>query len=209
MSRTQGNGATYNMRIISGSARGRRLKGPPSHDTRPMTDKLKGAVFNSLASLEVQPENVLDLFAGTGAIGIEALSRGASHADFVDMGREQCAVIRQNLDTTGFDRLSAVHQMSVSTFIERAHQSYDFIVMDPPYADPEIIPTLEKLAASRLVQSGTIIVLGHSKRVNPPAQTGRLEALRQRCHGDTCFSIYEVLDEAEDPAQSAGNEVTG
>ena len=199
------------MRIISGSARGRKLKGPPSHATRPMTDKLKGAVFNSLASLGVEPENVLDLFAGTGALGIEALSRGASHADFVDKGREPCAVIRDNLKLTGFDRNSYVHQMSVTAFIDRARRSYDFIVMDPPYADPEIIPTLEKLAASRLVQSGTIIVLGHSKRVATPERCGPLEALRQRCHGDTCFSIYEAVDEDDtgDTPVEAENEENG
>src|SRR5699024_7582903 len=111
------------MRIISGSARGRRLKGPPSHATRPMTDKLKGAVFNSLASLGVEPDSVLDLYAGTGAIGIEAISRGASRADFVDSGREPVAVIRDNLRTTGFDAVSRVHQMSVPAFIDRSRES--------------------------------------------------------------------------------------
>lgn len=179
------------MRIISGSARGRKLKGPPSFATRPMTDKIREAVFNSLASLGVYPESVTDLFAGTGAIGIEALSRGAESADFVDMGREQVAVIRANLQTTGFADKARVHKMSVQTFIERARTPSDLIVLDPPYADPEILPTMELLESSKLVQSGTIVVLGHSPRVSPPDSIGRLEALRHRCHGDTCFSIYE------------------
>lgn len=179
------------MRIISGSARGRRLKGPPSHATRPMTDKIRGAVFNSLASLGVYPDRVADLFAGTGAIGIEALSRGAEFADFVDLGREPVAVIRENLRTVGFSEKARVHQMSVTTFIERAKEPADLIVLDPPYADPEIISTMELLESSKLVQSGTIVVLGHSPRVSPPDTIGRLEALRHRCHGDTCFSIYE------------------
>jgi len=196
------------MRVISGSARGRKLKGPPSHATRPMTDKIKGAVFNSLASLGVEPVRVLDLFAGTGSIGIEALSRGAEHADFVDMGREPCAVIRANLATTGFDRIATVHQMSVTAYIERTSKSYDLIFMDPPYADPEILPTLAKLEQSRLVQSGTIVVLGHSPRVTPPDQVGRLDALRHRCHGDTCFSIYELVedDDRAAPAEAAEEE---
>ena len=196
------------MRIISGSARGRRLKGPPSHATRPMTDKIRGAVFNSLASLGVEPQQVLDLFAGTGAIGIEALSRGAVHADFVDMGREPCAIIRDNLRVSGFDRVGHVHQMSVATFIERTNRAYDFIVMDPPYTDPEIIPTLDNLAKSRLVQSGTIVVLGHSPRVTPPDRVGPLEALRHRCHGDTCFSIYEAVDDAEGKPEMSSDEET-
>jgi 16S rRNA (guanine966-N2)-methyltransferase len=193
------------MRVISGSARGRKLKGPPSHATRPMTDKIKGAVFNSLASLGVEPVHVLDLFAGTGSIGIEALSRGAESADFVDMGREPCAVIRANLATTGFDRVATVHQVSVKAYIERASKAYDLIFMDPPYADPEIIPTLAKLEQSRLVQSGTIVVLGHSPRVTPPDQLGRLDALRHRCHGDTCFSIYELVED-DDRATPAAEE---
>lgn len=187
------------MRIISGSARGRRLKGPPNHATRPMTDKIRGAVFNSLASLGVYPDRVADLFAGTGAIGIEALSRGAEYADFVDMGREPVAVIRQNLKTVGFEDKAKVHQMSVNAFIERATTASDLIVLDPPYADPEILPTMELLESSKLVQSGTIVVLGHSPRVSPPDTIGRLEALRHRCHGDTCFSIYECVGgEAEE-----------
>lgn len=184
------------MRIISGSARGRRLKGPPNHGTRPMTDKIRGAVFNSLASLNVYPDHVVDLFAGTGAIGIEALSRGAESADFVDMGREPVAVIRDNLRTVGFSEKAQVHQMSVTTFIERAQAPADLIVLDPPYADPEILPTMELLESSKLVQSGTIVVLGHSPRVSPPDRIGQLEALRHRCHGDTCFSIYECTDPA-------------
>lgn len=183
------------MRIISGSARGRRLKGPPNHGTRPMTDKIRGAVFNSLASLGVFPDRIADLYAGTGAIGIEALSRGAEHADFVDMGREPIAVIRDNLKTTGFADKARVHQMSVMTFIERATTPADLVFLDPPYADPEIIPTMEAVASSKLVQSGTIVVLGHSPRVSPPDSIGKLEALRHRCHGDTCFSIYECGEE--------------
>ncbi len=190
------------MRIISGSARGRKLKGPPSYATRPMTDKIREAVFNSLASLGVFPERMADLYAGTGAIGIEALSRGADHVDFVDMGRDQVAVIRDNLRTTGFADKAKVHQVSVAAYIERAKDAVDFIVLDPPYADPEIIPVMHTLASSKLVQSGTIVVLGHSPRVQPPDQIGSLVALRHRCHGDTCFSIYEnvVPDPDEDTA---------
>lgn len=180
------------MRIISGSARGRTLKGPPSRATRPMTDKIRGAVFNSLASLGVEPDTVLDLYAGTGAIGLEALSRGATRAVFVDMGRDPINVIRANIAATGFGSAATVHHQSVSDFIAQAREPFELIVLDPPYADPEIVPTLESLARSALVQSGTIVVLGHSPRIQPPDVVGAMTALRHRCHGDTCFSIYEV-----------------
>jgi 16S rRNA (guanine966-N2)-methyltransferase len=159
-----------------------------------MADKIKGALFNALASLGVEPEIVLDLYAGTGSIGIEALSRGATRADFVDQGRDQVATIRANLATTGFANAGTVYQASVQGFINGRAGPYDFVIMDPPYADPEIIATLDLLGASALVQSGTIVVIGHWPRITLPDQIGRLECLRHRCHGDSCFSIYEVVD---------------
>jgi 16S rRNA (guanine966-N2)-methyltransferase len=184
------------MRVISGSAGGRRLKGPPSHATRPMADKIKGALFNTLNSLDVQPERVLDLYAGTGSIGIEALSRGGAWADFVDKGRDQVRVIRENLATTGFTGSSAVHQVGARQFLATHRGApYDFVILDPPYADPEILDTLEAVSNSRLVQSGTIVVIGHWPRLDMPERIGRLECLRHRCHGDSCFSIFEVVEE--------------
>jgi 16S rRNA (guanine966-N2)-methyltransferase len=161
-----------------------------------MTDKIKGAVYNALLSLGVQPESVLDLYAGTGSLGIEALSRGATHADFVDMGKEQAATIRANLDSTGFSRQASVHTIPVDQFLKRSKSEYDFVILDPPYADPEIIPTLNMVSRSGLVQSGGIVVIGHSPRVELPDRLHRLDRLRLRCHGDSCFSIYEVVDEA-------------
>lgn len=189
------------MRVISGSARGRQLKGPPSFATRPMTDKVKGALFNTLMSLGVEPDRVLDLYAGTGALGIEALSRGASHATFVDKGRDQCATIRSNLELTGFSDRADVRQVGVESFMLTARDAYDFIMLDPPYADPEIIPNLGQISESRLLQPGTIVVLGHTDRVNPPDQVGPLERIRHKRHGDSCFSIYELAPAAVD----AGN----
>ena len=189
------------MRVISGTARGRRLKGPPSNATRPMADKIKGALFNALASLEVDPDRVLDLYAGTGNIGIEALSRGGTWADFVEKGRDQVKVIRQNLETTGFSDRAKVHQTPVATFIATGRSGpYDFVILDPPYADPDILQILESVGDSQLVQSGTIVVIGHWPRLNMPERVGRLECLRNRCHGDSCFSIYEVADDAGEVA---------
>lgn len=184
------------MRVIAGSARGRQLKGPPSFATRPMTDKVKGALFNTLLSLGVEPDRILDLYAGTGAIGIEALSRGGSFATFVDKGRDQCATIRWNLDHVGFTDRAEVKQVGVDSFVETAREPYDFIMMDPPYADPEIVPVLERIAASRLLQPDSVVVVGHAERVPMPDAAGRLERLKLRCHGDSCFSIYEVAPDA-------------
>lgn len=194
------------MRVISGSARGRKLKGPPSSATRPMADKIKGALFNALHSLGVEPERILDLYAGTGSIGIEALSRGGKWADFVDQGREQTNVIRANLSSTGFASQAAVHKSAVKSFIASSRSPYDLIIVDPPYADPDIFETLAAIAASQLVESGTIVAIGHWPRLSLPDTVGRMECLRHRCHGDSCFSIYEVIDATEPGAPSAEDE---
>ena len=162
-----------------------------------MADKIKGALFNALDSLNVVPEMVLDLYAGTGSIGIEALSRGATRADFVDQGREQCATIRANLESTGFARQARVHQKSVMAFIQGGGGPYDFVILDPPYAAPDILEVLAAVGSSPLVQSGSIIVIGHWPRIDLPDQLGRLDCLRHRCHGDSCFSIYDVVDQAQ------------
>ena len=180
------------MRVITGEAKGRRLKGPPGPQTRPMADKIKEAVFSSLEALGVDAARVLDLYAGTGAVGIEALSRGADWADFVDAQSAACAVIRENLAHTKLASKAEVHNSPVAAFLRRRGKPYDLVFVDPPYADPDIFPTLERLAASPLVAEGTVIVLGHAPQVDVPERVGALTLLRDRCHGGSCFSIFEV-----------------
>ncbi|MBL8126905.1 MAG: RsmD family RNA methyltransferase, partial [Chloroflexia bacterium] len=135
---------------------------------------------------------------------IEALSRGADSADFVEQNAAAAAVVRANIAHTRYEDVSRVHQESVSTFISRAERDpatrpYDLIIMDPPYADPDLAPMLERVGASPLVESGTVLVIGHSPRVVLPERAGKLTRLKQRCHGDSCFSLYEA-DERE-PAE--------
>ena len=184
------------MRVIAGEAKGFKLKGPAGPGTRPMADKIKGALFSMLGSLGVEPERVLDLYAGTGSIGIEALSRGAGWADFVEQNAAAAAVVRANLAHTKFAPAARVHQQPVLAFLRQAERGalppYDLVVLDPPYADPEIVSTLERIGASPLVQSATVVAIGHSPRVALPKRAGRLARLRERCHGDSCFSLYEV-----------------
>jgi 16S rRNA (guanine966-N2)-methyltransferase len=180
------------MRVIAGSMKGHSLKVPRGTSTRPMSQRIREAAYSTLTSLGVQPERVLDLYAGSGGIGIEALSRGAAWCDFVEQHAAACAVIRDNLASTRFTARAAVHQTTVEGFLARVTAPYDLVVMDPPYADPRIAETLAALAASAAVDDGTVVVLGHWPRLEPPVQVGRLHRLRHRCHGDTCFSIYEA-----------------
>lgn len=192
------------MRVISGSARGHRLKGPPSSQTRPMADKIREALFSSLASLGAEPDTVLDLYAGTGSIGIEALSRGANWADFVDHQKAACATIKDNLAHTRLSDSAEVHCMPVEQIYRRLQGPYDLVIVDPPYADPDIEAHLERLSRSALVQSGTLVVLGHWPRLQLPEQVGTLSLVKRRCHGDSCFSIFEV--DSTDPASDGISE---
>lgn len=185
------------MRVISGSARGRKLKAPPGLSTRPMADKIREAAFSMLASLGVAPERVLDLYAGSGSVGIEALSRGAESVDFVEQNRVACEVIRDNLRQIGFAERGQAHQTSVGAYLARVRRPYDFVIMDPPYADPEIIATMAALGSSAAVEDGTILLIGHSPRVELPETVGVLNRLRRRCHGDSCFSVYEAVIERD------------
>ena len=180
------------MRVIAGEAKGRNLKGPAGTFTRPMQDKIKEALFSMMDSLDIEVDRVLDLYAGTGGIGIEALSRGATWAEFVDQNAAACKVVRENIAICGFGDRSRVYQSDVASYISRSLDPYDLVMLDPPYADPEIVPILAQLAGSSLIQSGTIVAIGHSPRVKLPEETGRLSRLRERCHGDSCFSIYEA-----------------
>jgi 16S rRNA (guanine966-N2)-methyltransferase len=179
------------MRVITGEAKGRKLKGPPDIRTRPMQDKIKEAVFSALESVDTVADRVLDLYAGTGGIGIEALSRGATHVDFVDRGQEACAVIRWNLDHTRLADRATVHRATVERYLAMHHQPYDLVVLDPPYADPDIPQTIERIARSSLVESGSTIVLGHWPKFVAP-ELPELRLVRRRCHGDSCFSIFVV-----------------
>jgi 16S rRNA (guanine966-N2)-methyltransferase len=183
------------MRVIAGSARGHHLKPPPSSATRPTADKIKGALFAMLESLcGLEGMRVLDLYAGTGALAIEALSRGAEHADLVEDNRQVCAVIRENLAHTRTNERATVLCMSVRTVFSAPYftqgQSYDIILLDPPYADPGIGRVMETLAASTLVADETVVVLEHAKRFAVPEAYGRLRLLKTRVHGDTGLSIF-------------------
>ena len=192
------------MRVIAGERRSFQLKGPAGTFTRPMSDKLKGSLFSMLASLGVEPVRVLDLYSGTGGIGIEALSRGAESADFVEQNAAAAAVVRANLTHTRYTDVAHLYQEPVSTFLSRAERNeaatkpYDLIIMDPPYADPDLVPTLERVGRSPLVESATVLAIGHSPRVTLPERAGRLERLRERCHGDSCFSLYEGAEPSTD-----------
>ena len=182
------------MRVIAGTAKGRRLKGPRGRSlrTRPSSDLVRGAIFSALASMAADMSRVLDLYAGSGALGIEALSRGAGWCDFVERDAAACAVIKENLRLTGFDGQARVHCWPVERALERLEGGpYTLVLADPPYADTAALSLLERLAGSPLVEVGkTVMALEHSARWEASAQLGQLCLVNVRRHGDSAVSIY-------------------
>ena len=183
-----------NMRIIRGTAAGRRLRAPKSKQVRPTLDKVKHAIFNSLGE-SGECGRVLELYAGTGALGIEALSRGADWCDFVDVLPASCRAIRENLRMASLRERARVIQARVPGVLNRLKEPYDLILADPPYHTVDHEDWLPALAESPAIEEQTVIVVGHWKKKLPDEQWGRLRLLRRRQHGDSMFSIYAVGDE--------------
>jgi 16S rRNA (guanine(966)-N(2))-methyltransferase RsmD len=177
------------MRVISGTARGCRIKAP-GRPTRPATDLVRGAIFSILENMAEDWENVLDLFSGSGAMGIEALSRGAESADFVDREPKCCAIIKENLEKTKLAGGARIHCMTVARAISSLDKEYGIIIMDPPYADPAIGETVAQLAGSRLVGKDTIVIVTHSSRLPLQAGYGGLHMVKEHRHGDSTIAIY-------------------
>jgi 16S rRNA (guanine966-N2)-methyltransferase len=178
------------MRVIAGIAKGFPLRGPDTIATRPATDLVRGAVFSMLEGLADDWTQVLDLFSGTGAMGIEALSRGAGWVDFVDRQKRCGIIIRQNLEKTKLIEHSHVYCCDVSKAISFLDKEYGIIIMDPPYPDTTIGETVIKVANSRLVGPKTIVVVTHSPHLTLESSYGPLKLIKERRHGDSCIALY-------------------
>jgi 16S rRNA (guanine(966)-N(2))-methyltransferase RsmD len=190
--------------VISGEARGKTLTAPKGLAVRPTTDKVKGAIFSMLAAQAFQRADegheggafpyrrVLDLCAGTGALGIEALSRGSEHADFVETNPRARAAIHDNLKRTGFEDRATVHAVPAMHAVSTFRTAYDLILLDPPYEDPAIPALLDSLGRSGVLAPGGLLVLEHARGLAVPELAGRLRLTRTRFHGDTAISLYAM-----------------
>lgn len=181
------------MRVITGSAKGHHLKAPRGDRTRPMLEKVRGSLFAVLEGyLGAFSGRVLDLYAGSGSLGIEALSRGAEWADFVEVNAGACRVIQENLARTRLAERGHVYQTRVQSFLRGMHgeKKYDIIFLDPPYEDPAIGETLDAVACSSLVHEGTLVAVHHAPRVFLAESPGPLRQLERRRLGDSALSIY-------------------
>ncbi len=182
------------MRVIAGEARGVPLVAPPGRTTRPTSDRLKEAIFSTLGDRGCRGR-VLDLFAGSGALGIEALSRGAEWCDFVESSPKACRTIEANLAKTRLAGRARLYCLPVERFVALHAASgapYDLILLDPPYAYEGLEALLGTLAATPLVGAQTAVLVEHSSRRTLPETLGALRLSRRRQHGDGAFSLYSL-----------------
>ena len=189
------------VRIIAGSLKGRRIDPPTWEGLRPTSDKLRETLFNVLAP-RIEGARVLDGYAGTGALGLEALSRGASSVTFVEHDRRAQRLIAGNLARCGIADGYAIIGSTVLQAIEtlRGEPSFDIVLLDPPYAGPrapsgkfsEISNDIHDVlqAVGAIVKTGGIVVLEHARRHPPPGNAGALVRSRELASGDSALTFY-------------------
>jgi 16S rRNA (guanine966-N2)-methyltransferase len=191
--------------VISGSARGRQLRA--AAETRPTADLIKGAIFSMLEALAYkrgfEPDEdgnfaaslawprVLDLFAGSGGLGIEALSRGAQSAEFVEQDRDAVRILSSNLRSTGLDDRARVINRPVSAALPTVRGPIDVVFADPPYADAAAIPGMvDGLVSANVLLPTSVVVVEQPAEAEPPERIGSLRVTSTRRHGRTRITLY-------------------
>ena len=180
------------MRIIAGEYRGRVLKSPPNLKTRPTSDRLRETLFNILNPKITEETFFLDLCAGTGAVGIEALSRGAGFTVFVDKSRKSCALIETNLDALEIpENETEVICESAENFVRREQtKTFDIIYFDPPYQN-DYAQILREIGKSKILYPEGIFIAEHHSKNDLPGAIGELRRWRILKQGESCLSFYE------------------
>jgi len=177
------------MRVITGLAKGRHLEELPGLDTRPTTSRVKEGLFSAI-QFDIEGRRVLDLFAGTGQLGIEALSRGASFCDFVDSAPAALKVVRRNLRACGFEDRSACHGKDFTAFLNRGSGKYGLIFLDPPYASGSLERALELITAIDIVAENGIMVCESPADHILPEFPAPYEKGREYRYGKIKFTLY-------------------
>ena len=177
------------MRVITGTARGVQLKTPEGLKTRPTADRVKEALF-SIIQFDLPVTAVLDLFGGTGQLGIEALSRGASSAVFVDQWDKACTLIKENLRRTKFEQRSRVVRSDYLSFLRTCKESFDIILLDPPYAEVFLETALKCITEIDILRSGGIIVCERPVEKDLPWAFPGYTRSKDYKYGKTLITLY-------------------
>ena len=177
------------MRVITGKARGVQLKTPQGLSTRPTTDRVKEALF-SIINFDIPNASVLDLFGGTGQLGIEALSRGAKKAVFVDAGEDACKLIRENLKRTKLEPAAKVVRGDYLDYLSRCREKFDIIFLDPPYAEVFLENSLKRITEIDILESNGIIITERPVGKELPWEYEGYTRSKDYKYGKTILSIY-------------------
>ncbi len=182
------------MRVITGAARGKRLKTAEGREVRPTPERVKEALF-SIIQFRIEGRRVLDLFAGSGQLGIEALSRGAREAVFVDSSKQSALLVTENLQNCGFERAAKVKCMDYASFLANEDEPFDIAFLDPPYRTG-ILQEALPLAAAHMARGGVIICENPSGEAMPPS-AGDFILRRSYRYGKIILTLYEHKDVLE------------
>ena len=177
------------MRVITGSARGMALKAPKGMDTRPTMDQVKEGIFSAI-QFEVEGRRVLDLFAGSGQMGIEALSRGAKTAVFVDMRDDACKVVRENLAKMRLEGIGKVVRSDYLSYLHSCRETFDLIFLDPPYAEVFLENSLKTISQIDILSDSGIIITERPFGKELPAIVPGLVRYRDYRYGKAAVTIY-------------------
>ncbi len=177
------------MRVISGKAKGTQLKTPDGILTRPTADRVKEALF-SIINFDLPGAKVLDLFGGTGQLGIEALSRGAASVVFVDAREDSCKLIRENLKRTKMDSDAKVIRSDYLDYLNHCREQYNIIILDPPYAEVFLENAIKRITEIDILQSGGIIVAEHPLGKDLPWEFDGYTRSKDYKYGKVLLTIY-------------------
>ncbi len=177
------------MRVITGKARGVQLKTPEGLQTRPTTDRVKEALF-SIIHFDIPGARVLDLFGGTGQLGIEALSRGAKSAVFVDAAEKPCALIRENLKRCKLENEGKVVRADYMDYLSRCRERFDIVLLDPPYAEVFLENSIKKLTEIDILESGGIIVAERPAGKELPGDFPGFTRSKDYKYGKSLITLY-------------------
>lgn len=179
------------MRVVGGVARGHRLKGAVTPGVRPTSERARAAIFNVLHPWVLEDARVLDLFAGTGSLGIEALSRGAAWGDFVERNRRQYQALQANLEATGFRQQSQAFCADAARILGNLPGPYRLVLLDPPYKMENLDAFMVSLGSTPgLLDEEGMVVVGHSRHVSLAKEYGDLNLESNRRYGDNLVDFY-------------------
>ena len=181
------------MRVITGSAHGMRLEAPEGMDVRPTTDKVKESIFN-IVQFDIPDSTVLDLFAGCGQLGIEALSRGAKKAYFIDSSSKSLEFVRRNLEHTHFENMAEVRNADSLQFLKSTAETFDIAFLDPPYRK-QITAGALPLLAEKMSEEG-VIVCETAFEEELPETVGKFGVFKEYKYGKIKLTLYKKREEA-------------